>query len=108
MNPHTGQNSDTALPELHQGVLNSSQLEQLLRDIESCTDLQEIVPKWLSQEQVKTHRSLSLAEARALLVDRAVRAVQFRYRYQGADWWDTILVLGADYKVVRIRHDFQG
>ncbi len=81
-------------------------LDQLLRDIELCTQITEILPKLAPQGYVPENKSLTLAEARELLQQRTVRGMQFRYRYEDADWWDTIMIVGEQYRLVRIRHDF--
>lgn len=94
------------LPELHTTVLDATQVEQLLSDIEACTELVEILPKYSAQGCVPNTVGVSLTEARALLATRTVRGLQLRYRYEGADWWDTLMVAGEGYRVVRIRHDF--
>jgi hypothetical protein len=94
------------LPALHATTLEFAQVEQLLTDIEVCTELQEILPKYAAQGHVLETAQVTLAQARELLSARAVRGLQLRYRYEGADWWDTVMVLGEQFRVVRIRHDF--
>jgi hypothetical protein len=94
------------LPPLHTTTLDAAQVEQLLDDIEACTELVEILPKYAAQGHVPDAASVSLAEARTLLATRTVRGLQLRYRYDGADWWDTLIMAVEGYRVVRIRHDF--
>jgi hypothetical protein len=94
-----------SLPVLHTTVLNTAQVETLLRDIEACTELVDILPKYAAQGHVPDRAGVTLAEARTLLASRAVRGLQLRYRYEGADWWDTLMLAGDRYRVVRIRHD---
>jgi hypothetical protein len=95
-----------ALPELHTTLLDLSQVAQLLADIEACTELVEILPKYGPQVQVPDSAGMTLTEARTLLAARSVRGLQLRYRFDGADWWDTLMVAGEHFRVVRIRHDF--
>jgi len=87
-------------------MLDAAQAEQLLADIEACAELVEILPKFGPQDQVPDAAGVTLAEARTLLAARTVRGLQLRYRYEGADWWDTLMVVGDRFRVVRIRHDF--
>jgi hypothetical protein len=94
------------LPALHTTVLDAAQVEQLLSDIEACAELVEILPKYAAQGHVPDRAGVTLAEARTLLASRAVRGLQLRYRYDDADWWDTLMLAGDRYRVVRIRHDF--
>ena len=91
------------LPELNTTELDAAQVEQLLRDIEVCTQITEIIPKFAARGQVAEAASVTLAQARELLAGRAVRGLQLRYRYENADWWDTLMVLGDKCRLVRIR-----
>ena len=96
------------LPALHTTLLDAAQVEQLLNDIETCTELAEILPKYAAQGHVPDRAGVTLTEARTLLASQAVRGLQLRYRYDGADWWDTLMLAGDRYRVVRIRHEFYG
>lgn len=97
------------LPDLNQAMLDWPGVEALLRDIAACAQVTEVVPKALAQGYVAEDAgALTLADARRLLEERAVRGLQFRYRYDGADWWDTLMVLAEGWRLVRIRHDFAG
>ncbi len=113
MNPEPGltpanETESPALPELHSASLDAAQVAQLLADIEACTELTEILPKFAAQQYVPDPAAVTLAQAREWLATRAVRGLQLRYRYDGADWWDTLMQDGDRYRIVRIRHDFAG
>ena len=94
------------LPDLNTTLLDAAQVEQLLRDIELCTQITEIIPKFATRGHVPETAALTLAEARSLLASRAVRGLQLRYRHDDADWWDTLMLVGDHFRLVRIRHDF--
>lgn len=94
------------LPELNMTLLDATQVEQLLHDIEACTQITEIIPKYAARGHVPDAANVSLAQARELLAARAVRGLQLRYRYENADWWDTLMLVGEQFRLVRIRHDF--
>ena len=94
------------LPDLNQATLDWAGVVALLRDIATCTEVTEIIPKALAQGYVTEGVVLTLADARRMLEERAVRGLQIRYRYEGADWWDTLMVLPNGWRLVRIRHDF--
>ena len=94
------------LPELNTKLLNDDEVAQLLRDIELCAEITEIIPKFIAQGHVPETAAITLAEARALLGARAVRGLQIRYRYQCVDWWDTLMLVRDSFRLVRIRHDF--
>lgn len=82
------------------------ELEQLLRDIEAFGESTEVIPKFRAKGYVPESPTLTVAQAGPLLRHRRVRGLQLRYRFNGADWWDTILVNGDTYRLVRIRHEF--
>lgn len=95
------------LPAMNTAFLDASQVEALLRDIEACGRIIEIIPKQVARGFVPDTAGITLARARELLADRAVRGLQLRYHHEGAEWWDTLMVLGEDrFRLVRIRHDF--
>lgn len=96
------------MPDLNQATLDWPGVEALLRDIAACAEVTEIIPKALAQGYVTEGVVLTLADARRMLEERAVRGLQIRYRYDGADWWDTLMVLPEGWRLVRIRHDFTG
>ena len=95
------------LPDLNQATLDWPGVEALLRDIETCAQVTEIIPKAAAQGYVNDQQALTLEDARRLLEERAVRGLQIRYRYDNADWWDTVMVLTNGWRLVRIKHDFR-
>jgi hypothetical protein len=96
---------EPSLPDLQNAVLDIATVDQLFRDIQQCTEVLEIIPKY-SQHGYVPEGVISLSDARTLLINRQVRAVQLRYRYQEAQWWDTVMVVGEGFRLVRIQHDF--
>ena len=95
-----------ALPELRSSTLDLAEVERLLRDIEACAQVTEIIPKQSAQGYAPETGTLTLDDARQLLRARTVRGLQIRYRHDGADWWDTLMVAGENFRLVRIRHEF--
>lgn len=100
------QSAADPLPDLHQATLDCATVGQLFCDIEACAQVAELIPKFSARAHVPSGSALTLAEARTLLLTRQLRAVQIRYRYDGADWWDTIQALPEGFRLVRVRHDF--
>ena len=94
-------------PDLHQALLDAEELERLLGDIAACAEITEIIPKFTATGHVPENAGLTMEDGRRWLLEGEVRAVQFRYRYEGADWWDTVMVLpGGQFRLVRIQHHF--
>lgn len=93
------------LPELAESVLDDATIDALFRDIARCTTLLEVVPKYAARGHVGS-ATVSLDEARTMLRERTMRAVQLRYRHDDTEWWDTLIAQPEGVKIVRIRHDF--
>lgn len=96
------------LPELTQAVLEPEVLEQYFRDLEQCAGILDILPKFGAQVQVGAASGWGLGEARDAVLNGRVRGVQIRYRYDGAEWWDTLLCQPAGVRIVRMRQDEPG
>jgi hypothetical protein len=94
------------LPDLNEAELDWPGVEALLRDIEVLTEVAEILVKTGPRQMVADAPPLTVARAREILRQGRARAVQIRYRHEGADWWDTLAVTPAGWKLVRIRHVF--
>lgn len=95
------------LPELQQAQFDAAELHTLLRDIEACTLITDIIPKFAATGHVPDTAALTIDDARHMLLSGTARAVQLRYRFENADWWDTIMALpGGGFRLVRIQHHF--
>ena len=99
---------DLKLPPLQQSALDPDTLAQLFVDLATCTEILEIIPKAMAQGYVPESSVLGLDEAKQMLLTGAVRGLQIRYRYEGCQWWDTLLPDPASggFRIVRIQHDF--
>ena len=97
-----------ALPELTESLLGAEQITDLFRDIGALTEIVEIIPKQGPRDYVDDSESLDLESARAQLLDGGFRGLQIRYQYQGGLWWDTLIRVPQGFRIVRIRHDFDG
>ncbi len=107
MNDSTQNSTPPPLPELRQATFDAAELETLLRDIGACAQITDVIPKYSATGHVPENATLTLEDGRRLLLDGGARAVQFRYRYQDADWWDTVMALpGGQFRLVRIQHHF--
>ena len=95
------------LPDLHQSELDEATLRQLFEDVRAHTELMEVIPKQAATGYVPETAAITLAEGLSFLLDGTVRALQLRYRHDGAVWWDTLMPTPhGTFRIVRIRHDF--
>ncbi len=102
------ENQERALPDLQQSVLDPETLAQLFVDLASLTEILEVIPKASAAGYVPEHNNINLDEAREMLLSSSIRGLQIRYRYQGSQWWDTLLPdpNSSNFRIVRIQHDF--
>ena len=96
------------LPDLQQSTLDPETLAQLFTDLATCTEILEVIPKAMAQGYVPESSEIGLEEGQKMLLSGNVRGLQIRYRYQGSQWWDTLLpdVQHSGFRIVRIQHDF--
>ena len=90
------------LPELHGAELDDATLGAFLDDLESHAEVLEIQVKQGAHRHAEATPG-TLREAWGLLRAGAARGVQIRYRYQGAEWRDTLLHAGGSTRIVRMR-----
>lgn len=93
------------LPELHQTVLTPDQLNALFNDLESCAEILFVMPK--TAPGYVGIKEVSLQEGQQLLVNGSLRGLQIRYKYQGEEWWDTLINRDGQIHITRIQQNFQ-
>lgn len=96
---------DDAPPPMREALLDADGLAVLLRDIAAFGTIDEIVVK-SGPGRVGDTTAPALEDVEALLATRQIRGVQIRYRHDGAQWWDTLLIVPNGVRLVRVRHDF--
>lgn len=98
-------NDTIPLPDLQQEELDEATVRQLFDDISTHAELIDIIPKQSAQGYVAENASLTLTGALDLLLHQSVRALQLRYAYQQAIWWDTLTpIAGGRFRIIRIQH----
>ncbi|MDQ8202416.1 hypothetical protein [Pelagicoccus sp. SDUM812003] len=95
----------TPLPELHQSHMDSETLAAYFRDLEACAEIFAVIPKmgqgYVAPQEVDLRLGKSLLESGALL------GLQIRYRFDGSEWWDTLIARGGQIRITRIEQTFQ-
>lgn len=95
---------DPALPPIHVADIDRDKLGELFTDVEALGEQLEIVLKRGAEARVDAGPCASLAQAMELLTCGTVLGVQLRYRFEGADWWDTLMRTPTGFRLVRIQH----
>lgn len=95
---------DVVLPDLHEALLDDATLAQLFFDLEAAAEVIDVRLK--GQAEARADEGVvTLRTARAGLESNAVQGVQIRYRFAGAEWWDTLIRTPSGVRLVRIRPD---
>jgi len=97
-------NTEAKLPELHQTILDDQTLEALFADLQACTDILAVMPK--AGPGYVTPKDVGLEEGERLLKEGSLRGLQIRYRYQGEEWWDTLIQRDNQIHITRIQQNF--
>lgn len=92
------------LPQLHQADLDDETLDAYFRDLLACAEVFGVVPK-MGPGYVAP-AGIDLLEGKSLLASGELRGLQIRYNYQGAEWWDTLIVRDGAVRMTRIEQDF--
>lgn len=95
---------DEPLPPLSVATLDDEAFDALLRDLRALTQVDEVIVKRGPGRIGDDAGAYTLDDAERLLRERAVRAVQIRYRHDGARWWDTLTIVPEGVRLVRVRH----
>lgn len=86
--------------ELYQSELSPEQLAALQIDLTELTEILATLPKGGSLEMAP-NTTLPLDEGIAQLTCGAIHGLQIRYRYDGDEWWDTLLRTPRGVRLVR-------
>lgn len=92
--------ANAPLPELQNEVISWETVDSLLDDIVATTRLFAVLVKSAAGAMAES-ADRDLAAARRSLVGG--QAVQLRYLYDGAEWWDTLIPVGDAVRIVRVR-----
>lgn len=96
--------SDVDFPELHQGLLDTETLAQYFRDLENA-QVYEVLVKGAA-ERYAEDGDFDLERGRDLFLSGAVLGLQIRYRWNGDDWWDTLMQGAGGVRIIRVQHQW--
>lgn len=95
------------LPPLYESILDEPTLARLFEDLSTRATMLEIVARGPGQRRA-AGAPLTLAEAQSAFASGELRALQLRYVFEGAQWWDTLTRAEAGVKLLRIQHPLAG
>lgn len=97
---------DVPLPKLQDATLDQPAITAWFDDVATCAELLEIVVrggKWADEPVAATKENARERLDSALRALLGGASVQLRYRFEGTEWWDTIMpVAEGKFRLVRI------
>lgn len=92
------------LPQLQQVVVDDALLDALVADLSALTEILAVMPKASAGRVVP--QNVPLGEGVQQLRDNHLRGLQIRYRYEGDEWWDTLMQTPNGIKLTRIKQEY--
>lgn len=96
-------NEPVPLADLQDAILDPGTVTALFADLAGCTEVLGVLIK-NGPTAPAPDGIIDLARGRDLLDAGSVRGIQIRYRYQGQEWWDTLMRTPLGIRLVRICH----
>jgi len=95
------------LPPMREATLSQDELRQLFNDIEALAD--EVLLMQRNRPAARATAAVAataaqLHTARDALLAASIARLQIRYKWRGQAWIDTLEARGAQFRLVRIRH----
>ncbi|MDP2316359.1 MAG: hypothetical protein Q8P41_25905 [Pseudomonadota bacterium] len=90
------------LPDLHTSDLDPAAFGALFDDLERHAEVLDVLVKGDAARRA-SDVPVPLREAQAMLAAGLVRGVQIRYRWDGAEWRDTLMRAPLAIRIVRMR-----
>lgn len=96
----------TDLPPVQQAILDAETLAALVRDLNECAQIDDVLLKGDAPTMIATsQREIVQLDDAVLRMQRGeVRGVQVRYRYDGQSWCDTLMHGSEGVRLTRIQH----
>lgn len=95
---------DERLRDYHEAFIDPGTLQQLFVDLAGCAQVLAVLAKGGGTDRAHGG-TMSLQEGKEMFMSKRVRGLQIRYRYEGAEWWDTLMHTPGGVKIVRIEQE---
>jgi len=92
------------LPQLQQVEVDDTLLDALVTDLTALTEILCVMPKAGAGRVVP--KTMPLAEGVQMLRENNLRGLQVRYRYEGDEWWDTLMQTPNGLRLTRIKQEY--
>lgn len=92
------------LPQLQQIEVDDALLAALVGDLTQLTEILCVMPKAGAGRVVP--KNMPLEEGAQMLLQGDLRGLQIRYRFEGAEWWDTLMQTPKGIRLTRIQQEY--
>ncbi len=96
--------SDERLREYHEAFLDPATLEKLFEDLDVVADILAVLAKGGNRDRAHGG-TMTLDEGKDLFMSKSVKGIQIRYRYDDAEWWDTLMHTPGGVRIIRIEQE---
>jgi len=97
-----GEQQSPDLPPMQDALLDEQTLAALVRDLNECAEIDDVMLKGDNRFVPGAQQNVSLDEAVLKLHSGEVHGVQVRYRFEGRSWCDTLMSTGDGVRLIRI------
>lgn len=95
---------DDRLRDYHEAMLDPATLQRLFIDLDGAAEVLAVLAK--GGGTTRAHGgTMTLEEGRQLFMSNKIKGLQIRYRYEGAEWWDTLMHTPEGVRIVRIEQE---
>lgn len=92
------------LPDLHDATIDLDTFRIYIDDL-SLSEILEVRLKGLEAQRAGDSLT-DLARGATLFEGQDAAGMQIKYRFDGLEWWDTLMWVGDRIRLVRIAHDW--
>jgi hypothetical protein len=92
------------LPQLQQIAVDDALLDALVTDLTALTEILCVMPKAGVGRVVP--KTMPLEDGVQMLREGNLRGLQIRYRYEGDEWWDTLMQTPGGLRLTRIKQEY--
>jgi hypothetical protein len=91
-------------PQLQQVAVDDALLDALVADLTALTEILCVMPKAGAGRVVP--KTVPLDDGAQMLREGNLRGLQIRYRYEGDEWWDTLMQTPNGIRLTRIKQEY--
>lgn len=93
------------LPELQDSMIDEATFRQYVDDLHHAAKILDVRLRGHEAARAQDN-TIDLARGFVLFEGKDVGGMQIKYLYEGLEWWDTLMWVGENIRLIRIAHDW--